>query len=695
MNDEAKPYRPDRRLGNAFAEANLHDPAGLEGLCPDFEELRRIKERYLDDALLGTGSLKEVWKCWDARARRWVAMARLREDRGAEYYDLFVHEARITSSLNHPNIIKVYNLGADSVGRPFFTMDLKGESTLADYRQPFDLGKRRELLGIFLVICEAVAHAHERGVLHLDLKPENIQVDRLGEVLVCDWGLAKRMDEASFEDEPAYPGQTESVGNLTLMGEIRGTPGYMAPEQVTPGAVKDRRTDVFALGCILHYILTGFSPIKSSSKKELLEKTRAAEFPHPGRLYPQCNIPESLSAVVMKACAVSLADRYSSAAELASEMRKHLTGYATEAEEPSFFRAARFFIMRHRLPVSIFMASLLCIGGVSAWFLNDLQQERERVASERRRTESERQRAESERQKAEDYATEATMLDELYRKEVKDREQSRRELGSKLAHSANSLKNLGIFKSPVRTVQEAEELSGLALQLNPDDKVAKEEVFALQCLKLNFQGALELSDPEELDKSWNRAVYELAKAFPGYAFSQRGRPTPEQLTAYVEKAHELAPNLLGHVERVLVYDHVTRRGGLPVTSFIAFLKMVNDRAGEFSVEYDREGKILSIYSNRDIYTVGPLGKGGSGESLLRFITVDRLVLKCGGRFDIHELDGQPVQVLDISGCSKAVLNDTVSLPALKEVVIRKGQITEEKLGQYIRSAHEWELKVVE
>lgn len=690
MSDEAKPYKPDRRLGNAFAEANLHDPAGLEGLCPDFEELRRIKERYMDGELLGTGSLKQVWKCWDARARRWVAMARLREDRGAEYYDLFVHEARITSSLNHPNIIKVYNLGADSVGRPFFTMDLKGESTLADYSQPFDLGKRRELLAIFLVICEAVAHAHERGVLHLDLKPENIQVDRLGEVLVCDWGLAKRKDEACFDDEPAYPGQTESVGNLTLMGEIRGTPGYMAPEQVISGAVKDRRTDVFALGCILHYILTGFAPIRASSQEELLEKTRSAKFPHPGRLYPQCNIPESLTAVILKACAVSPADRYSSAAELASEMRKHLTGFATAAEEPSFFRAAGFFIKRHRLPVSIFVASLLCIGGVSAWFLNDLQQERERVVSERERAEQEKKNAETQRQKAEDYASEASMLDSLYKKELKSREESRRELANKMAQSSNSLKNLGIFISPVRTVQEAEELSSLALQLNPKDALAREEAFSLQCLKMNFKAALQVKDADQLDKGWNLGAYEIAKTFPDYEFSQQSRPSAQQLVDYIHKIGEMRPNMEGHVERVLYYDHCTRKGGLPSSAFIAFLEYMNRGVKDFSVEYEQEARKLTVRSSGNILLSGLTNKGGSDESLLRFMPVRHLVLECSGSINLGDLDEQSVEVLDISKCSKANLNRTITLPALKQVITREAPKRKDRLKQFIRSTHQWE-----
>ncbi|SHK09248.1 serine/threonine protein kinase [Rubritalea squalenifaciens DSM 18772] len=687
MSDEPVPYQPDRRLGRAYAEANLLDPAGMEGICPDFEELRRIQERYVDDTLLGTGSLKQVWKCWDARAMRWIAMARLREDRGAEYYDLFVHEARIISSLNHPNIIKVYNLGADSLGRPFFTMDLKGDSTLADFVHPLGPGQRRELLAIFLTICEAIAHAHERGVLHLDLKPENIQVDRLGEVLVCDWGLAKRTEEATIDDEPTYPGQTESIGNLTLMGEIRGTPGYMAPEQVTPGARQDKRTDVFALGCILHYILTGKPPIISNSKEELIEKTRTAEFTHPSKQFPQCNIPESLSAVILKACAADPGERYHSAAELSSDMRKHLTGYATQAEDPSFLRAARFFIMRHRLPVVISMTSLLAIGGISAWLLNDLQQERQRVASEK-------QRAEVERQKAADYASEASMLDSLYQKEVQTRESSRRQLASKLARSANSLKNLGIFKSPVRTVSEVEELAQLALQLNPEDNIARAEVVSMRCLQLNFKGVLEVEGIEHTQSNFTLSLFELAKKFPGYAFSNSRRPTTEQLTDYIRAAGEMKPDLTAHIERTLYYDHVARENGLPYPAFIAFLEVVNRHPKTFSSEYEPKTKKLTIQSSENIVTINLARGGGSGESLFRFIKVNELVLQCQGRYDLHDLDGQSMETINVSGCSTLHLNKTVPLPNLKKIIIREGQISPERLQQFIRSQHQWEIIIV-
>ena len=223
--DSAKAYVPDHRLHEAYLQANLLDEEGLEAICPSYLELAENEMRYRDESRLGQGGTKEVFKSWDCRSRRWVAIARLREDRGPELYDQFVHEAWLTSSLNHPNIINIYDVGVDGDGRPFFTMDLKGETTLSDLTREQGMRNRRELLGVFLKICNAVSHAHSRGVIHLDLKPDNVQVDQFGEVLVCDWGLARHITDEEAPLDPAWRSSAPTrVDNTTLHGTRQGHP---------------------------------------------------------------------------------------------------------------------------------------------------------------------------------------------------------------------------------------------------------------------------------------------------------------------------------------------------------------------------------------------------------------------------------------------------------------------------------------
>ena len=117
--EEQENYRNDHRLIQAYQEATRLDEKGLGGLCPSYMELSEISTRYEDEKLLGKGGVKEVFKTFDNRTRRWVAMARLRDERGPEFFDLFVNEAWLTSSLKHPNIISVHDVGIDFSGRPF------------------------------------------------------------------------------------------------------------------------------------------------------------------------------------------------------------------------------------------------------------------------------------------------------------------------------------------------------------------------------------------------------------------------------------------------------------------------------------------------------------------------------------------------------------------------------------------------
>ena len=180
-----------------------------------------------------------------------------------------MQEAWLVSSLKHPNIIKVHDAGVDADGRPFFTMDLKGNTTLKDLVRS-SLG-RRDMLVIFQKICDAVAYAHSEKIIHRDLKPENIQCDAFGEVLVCDWGLGKSIDP-SDTNLPGVTGQWDADKNQTSHGDMKGSLGYMSPEQILHDEDIDERSDIFALGCLLHFILTGSAPF-SGDKEQILAAT--------------------------------------------------------------------------------------------------------------------------------------------------------------------------------------------------------------------------------------------------------------------------------------------------------------------------------------------------------------------------------------------------------------------------------------
>ena len=166
-------------------------------------------DRYHTRHVIGSGGMKIVVKSEDINVGRNIAMA-ISKDASEQKQLRFLEEARITASLEHPNIVPVHDIGRSKSGVPYFTMKLVHGVTLAKILDSLRNGdpamqKRFPLhvrLDIFLKICDAIAFAHSRGVIHLDLKPDNIQVGEYGEVLVLDWGIARRLDDVPEPDAP-------------------------------------------------------------------------------------------------------------------------------------------------------------------------------------------------------------------------------------------------------------------------------------------------------------------------------------------------------------------------------------------------------------------------------------------------------------------------------------------------------------
>ncbi|MCE9567325.1 MAG: serine/threonine protein kinase [Planctomycetes bacterium] len=226
----------------------------------------------------------------------------------------FRAEAEATGELNHPNIVPIFEVGEHS-GRPFFSMRLIEGGTLADLFRKSPRPPLRELIGTLAKVCRAVHYAHQRGILHRDLKPGNILIDSTGEPYVADFGLAKRLGEEG----------------TTTTGAILGTPAYMAPEQASGKSVTTH-TDVYALGAILYELLTGKPPFQSREIHLLLAQIRTDE-PQPlAQLSPE--VPRELELVCLKCLAKEASQRYASADEVGDELERWLRGEAVHVRAP-------------------------------------------------------------------------------------------------------------------------------------------------------------------------------------------------------------------------------------------------------------------------------------------------------------------------------------------------------------------------
>jgi tRNA A-37 threonylcarbamoyl transferase component Bud32 len=289
------------------------------------------RERYILSRLHAKGGIGQVWLARDTDLNRNVALKELRADRSGqpEAWARFAEEARITGQLEHPGIVPVYELvRPGGAGAGFYTMRFVGGRTLNQaikaYHQklasrsasPLDL---RELLGVFVAVCNAVAYAHSRGVLHRDLKGQNVMLGDFGEVIVLDWGLAKALNQREGAAQGVVTGADDGRAE-TLQGQILGTPAYMSPEQAA--GRHDELTiasDVYSLGAILYEILTGQPPFTGSDTQELLNRVM-----YEAPVQPRARVtgvPAALEAICLKALGKQPPERYATAAALADDVR--------------------------------------------------------------------------------------------------------------------------------------------------------------------------------------------------------------------------------------------------------------------------------------------------------------------------------------------------------------------------------------
>ncbi len=319
---DSGPAAVDRPIGGLIPDE------GTGPVVPDHVGAFEVGE------LIGRGGMGSVYRATQREPRREVALKLVRANLLApDAARRLRFEAAVLARLSHPNIARIYDAGSlrDEGGEiSYFAMELVDGRPITEAARGLAIGGR---VGLMALVCDAVHHAHQRGVIHRDLKPGNILVDMEGRPRVLDFGIARLLDADV---------QVTSAGYGS--GSLIGTIAYMSPEQLDGrDDLIDTRSDVYALGAVLYELLTGSAPVAVAGRSlaETVHAARTAEIPPPRRREPR--VPRDLETVVMKSLDRSVERRYGSASEFAADLRRVLTHQPVHARRhTSLYRVGRF-----------------------------------------------------------------------------------------------------------------------------------------------------------------------------------------------------------------------------------------------------------------------------------------------------------------------------------------------------------------
>lgn len=642
--------------------------------CENFpftSEFRSLADRYGNCSELNHGGMKRIEVVQDNLTGSPVAKATLIDQTNPDAVEAFFREARITAALKHPNIITVYDIGFDENERPFFMMELLAGDCLQtvltklkngnrDYLKRYPLNVR---LNIFLKICDAISYAHSYGVVHLDLKPENIQLGQFGEVYVCDWGLAK-----IISDDREFKTFDTGVYNIgTLSGDIKGTPGYMAPEQIKKKfGKKGKRTDVFSLGALLFSLLNLTPPFAGEDLKTTLNNTISKQFTDWDK-----KLPQSLKAVCMKAMSLKRAQRYPTVDLLSKEIIAYLNGFATAAEDAGFISQLKHFINRNkRISYTVFLSTIILFI-TSSIFVKKLKQNEKEARLAQKNAETNLKRFKTEQRKAEKaytlYSGEKKMAHRRLLKIHESENLKQQNLPTLILLSRHYI-SIGSYENAVKLLKTV-------IRLHPDHSKALTLLgeaylfqfeFAEAAVTFEKIGAIKYNELSTICEKYVKLKAD-SEHLPDEHFTE--------LLTELNSNNSLKNYAIKLIEMLPLVDY--RESFIPLLE--KSLEILNPKQEilNFTVERKEGKNYIDLSNNPGITNIKPLND----------IYIHSLNLRNSGVKNLNSLPNKPkLYALDLSGTNFTnVLQLVRGFPGLKELTISDGQFTDKEIGMLPRA----------
>ncbi|MCM8527077.1 MAG: serine/threonine protein kinase [Lentisphaeraceae bacterium] len=635
-----------------------------ENSHPLYENLTSRGERYEDERFIAAGGEKAVFSVYDTYSCRHVALARPIFHRFESEKEQFIKEALICAKLQHPNIVPVYDVGIDSVDIPFFTMKLFVGDTLKDilkklkegdpeYLQNYNLNR---LLIIFINICDAIDYAHKHNVIHCDIKPENIHIDKFGSVLIGDWGLSKIIPttHANYNKESSLIDLEVNVINANPdPGSVRGTPGYLAPEILVGLHSGDVRSDLYSLGALLYELVSLNKPVTGSSPQELFENTKKHN------IQPlSSKTPPAIKNVIMKTLSLDPSKRYRNVLELRTEVTNYLQGFATDAEKSSYLTLVRLMIHRNKVVSGIIAGFTILISLILASAYEQINTEK---------AEAEIKRDISEKN--------LTLLREINKKA--------RLLSDNLSKLVQSSKYLSADSVKYRSLAQSYAIN---YESDPVEKaILYQDKAMLHYILQEFNQAVECLDKAKLEEGAPLySFYMECKNYADLKPNDNELLSPEKLNSILENPYDTK------LAMQLFYVHTTRASNIHPVKMIEparkVLNMINNTETDnftFAVDVDADGAHIDLSNAPYTDFILPI-ESQKPFNILSVFNPSSVNLSHSWITDLSKLRGLKLKEINISytNLHKEKFWEWLKKLKIKNVTMTEGQFPADDIERY-------------